>query len=263
VILTTKDHLGGIMMKKELLLAFVAIFLMSLTAITGVYAIENDIKRVTLITKSVDITGDGKVDDIKLEALPYDHKEKAYKEFILGFTLSNGQTYEEKLDYGFVPKMSVIDLSHDGIKDVFVSIPTNDDEQTGNHYLFTAKDFNLTEEQIPELPEIYGQFTNGYKARISIPATKKAYTFDLMIRKDKYESLGMYQNGKLNEPMELKISPESHFEPAKIEGEYDLKSIQRINGTSDSDSIGIVESYWKYKNHNWTLVKTKIKETEK
>lgn len=247
-------------MKRELLFAFMALFLMSLTAITGVYAIENDPKMVPLVNQEADINGDGQKDVISLQGLPYQKNDIVYKEFSLTIKLSNGKDYKEKLTYGLDPQMNLIDINHDGNKDVFISIPTGQSGGMSKHYLYSAKDNQFANIPIPEL-EVQGQFKNGYKAMISIPATNESFVFDLMIRKEMYESLGMYQNGKLNEPTELMILPYGKLKPLSTKGlEYGLKGVQMVSGTSKTDKIAYVETSWYYRDGDWKLINTKVKE---
>jgi hypothetical protein len=245
--------------KKELLFAFMALFLMSITAITGVYALETDTKLKLLINQQVDITGDGKKDDILLHGVLYPKNDIVYKEFFLTIQFSNGKTFHKKLNYGLDPIMSLIDLNHDGVKDVFLRIPTGQSGGVSKHYLYSNKDNHFTNIPIPEL-EVLGAFTNDYKAKISIPATKETFVFDLIFRKDMYESLGMYQNGKLNEPTELLILPYGNLKPLTTKNAtYGLKGLQRISGTSKSDIIAFVETTWYYRDGDWKLVNTAVR----
>jgi hypothetical protein len=247
-------------MKKELLFAFVALFLMSLTAITGVYAIENDSKMVPLINQQEDINGDGQKDEISLQGIPYQKNDHDYKEFSLTIKLTNGKTYNETLPYGLDPHVNFIDINHDGHKDVFITIPTGQSGGMSEHYLYSAKNNKISNIPIPEL-EVQGQFKNGYKAMISIPATKESYVFDLMVRKERYESLGMYQNSKLNEPTELLIFPYGNLKPLSTKGlAYGLKGVQMIAGTSKTDKIAYLETSWYYRNGDWKLINTLVKE---
>jgi hypothetical protein len=249
-------------MKKELLFAFMALFLMSLTAITGVYAIENEPKMVPLVNQQEDINGDGQKDVISLQGLPYPKNDIVYKEFSLAIKLSNGKVYKEKLTYGLGPQMNLIDINHDGNKDVFISIPTGQSGGMSKHYLYSAKDNKFSNIPIPEL-EVQGQFKNGYKAFVSIPSTKESYVFDLMIRKEMYESLGMYQNGKLNEPTELMILPYGKLKPISTKGlDYGLKGVQMVSGTSKTDKIAYVETTWYYRDGDWKLINTLVKEVK-
>lgn len=260
VILSVIGPLGGIMMKKELLFAFMAIFLMSLTAITGVYAIENDSKLVLLVEKQEDITGDGIDEKILLHGIPDSNNDIVFKNFYLNIKLSNGKTYKEKFDNGLNPKLNLVDINHDGVKDLFVRIPNGQTGGISMHYLYSAKDCQVSNIPIPDL-QIQGQFTNGYKAKISIPATNETFVFDLMIRKEMYESLGMYQNGKLNEPTELMILPYGNLKPLTTKSsKHILKGIQMISGTSKTDRIAYVETSWYFREGDWKLLNTEVKE---
>lgn len=249
-------------MKRELLLAFMALFLMSLTAITGVYAVEADLKPIELIKKQVDITGEGKKDFIQLQGIPFSEDEKGFQEIILTVKLSDGKTYEDKLGYGLNPKLMLVDLNHDGNQDIFLDIPTDQSEGISNHYLYSANNYDFSVIPIPDL-QLQGQFSDGYKANVSIPHTKQMYEFDLKPRKKQYDALGIYQNGKLNEPTELTILPYEELKPLITEGEnYGLKGIQKIGGTSNSDEIAFIESTWYYLDDDWKLVHTNIKKVK-
>lgn len=264
VTLKFDDHLGGMFMKKELLFAFIAFFLMSLTAITGVYAIEGDSRKLTLKNSSEDITGDGIREDIIIQGIPYQKSEKVYKKILLTVKFSNGKTYEKVFEYGLNPKFKLIDFNHDGVKDVFLTVPRSENGDIKDYYLYTVNNFVLTELPLPESMEIEGQFTNGYKAKITIPATNKTIVFDLMFKKDQYEALGMYQNGKLNEPTELVILPYGNVTPfLTSDNKYGLSESQKISGASYSDTIGFVDSKWYFKEGKWMLYETDIRENRK
>ncbi|WP_442600254.1 hypothetical protein [Neobacillus sp. D3-1R] len=256
-------------MKKELLFAFMAFFLMSLTAITGVYATNNDeTKKTTLLNKQVDITGDGKKEEIIIYGIPNNKDEKVYKKIHLTIKTANGKNLEKKYEYGLDPKLKLIDFNHDGVKDVFLTIQRSESGE-GNggvkdYYLYSFKDMIFVELPLPETMEIEGQFTNGYKAKISIPDTNKKVVFDLMFKKDQYDNLGMYQNGKLNEPTELIILPYGKLTPfITKDNHFGLSEMQQISGVSDSDTIAFVDSKWFYKNGKWMLYETKIRGVRK
>ncbi len=130
--------------------------------------------------------------------------------------------------------------------------------------LFSFKDFNFAELPIPEMPTIQGQFTNDYRAMIGIQETKMEYTFKLKKRKQKYDTLGIYHNGIVNEPTELVIEPFRGFNPVKFtEGEFGLKGIQRISGIDKADPIALVESYFTLQNGKWTMKKVMVVEVNR
>jgi hypothetical protein len=245
-------------MRKELLFAFMAIFLMSLTAITGVYAIENDMKIVTLIEMQEDITGDGMKDNIILTGLPFSKDDIGYKKLYITFKLSNGKTYKEKLTYGLRPHLDVVDINHDRVKDVIVQVPTDEVDGLGKQYIFSIQKNQVTKIPVPNL-KIQGEFLNDYKAKVSIVSLKETFMFDLSVKKEMYESLGMYQNGKLNEPTELVILPFSHLYPLETkDAKFGIKGIQLVSGTSETDTIAYVETSWFYRDGDWKLINTNI-----
>ncbi|MFD2444014.1 hypothetical protein ACFSO7_08445 [Bacillus sp. CGMCC 1.16607] len=245
-------------MRKAVLIQLTTILLLALS--TGVYATKTVPKKVLLIERNEDITGDGISEKIIIKGVPFQDND-IFKEFQLTIKLSNNKVIKEELEYGVEPKIYLIDLNHDRIKDVFISLPTVQSGEEGNQYLYSAKDFKINKINVPDLLEIDGQFTDEYKAKISIPATNKHLVFDLINRKEKYDSLGMYQNSKLNEPFELMISPTGEIKPISTEGNGNLlKCTQRICGTSKSDTIALVESTWKYKKGDWQLVAAEVKE---
>jgi hypothetical protein len=249
-------------MKRELMLAFMALFLMSLTAITGVYAVEADQKPIELIRKQADITGEGKKDVIQLLGIPFPEEEKGFQEFILTVKLSDGNIYEDKIEYGINPKLMLVDLNHDGVNDIFLDIPIDQNEDISNHYLYSANHYQFSIIPIPDL-QLQGQFSDDYKATVSIPDIKQTFEIDLKQRKEQYDVLGIYQNGKLNEPTELTILPYEDLKPLITKEEkYGLKGVLKIGGTSDSDGIAFIESTWYYLEDEWKLVHTYIKKVD-
>ncbi|MCM3705113.1 MULTISPECIES: hypothetical protein [Cytobacillus] len=245
-------------MKKELLFAFAAFFFMSLSAITGVYAGEQDQKTDTLSKDKVDVTGDQKADTVYLKGVYYEEGAAFLKEISLRVKASDGKTYKAELEGGYEPHIQFEDLNHDSINDMYISIPTGGSGGLSNFYLYTLKDFKLIDLSVPDPLVINSQFENGYKATISIQNTKQSYTFDLRDRSEEYERLGLYVNGKLSEPTELMVNPYSTLKIIPIEGKKGLLGVQRISGAFNADTIAFVESFWLYEDGKWILKDTKV-----
>ncbi|MCM3091722.1 MULTISPECIES: hypothetical protein [unclassified Cytobacillus] len=245
-------------MKKELLFAFAAFFFMSLSAITGVYAGEQDQKTVTLSKDKVDVTGDQKADTVYLKGIYYEEGASFLKEISLKVKASDGKTYKAELEGGYEPQIQFEDLNHDSINDMYISIPTGGSGGLSNFYLFTLKEFKLIDLSVPDPLVINSQFENGYKATISIQDTKQSYTFDLRDRGEEYERLGLYVNGKLSEPTELMVNPYSTLKIIPIEGKKGLMGVQRISGAYNADTIAFAESFWLYEDGKWVLKDTKV-----
>ncbi|WP_428908452.1 hypothetical protein [Niallia sp. Krafla_26] len=262
-------------MRKEFGLILLALFFLSLNAITGAYAVEKkdheNKKQMQnhfeqMINEKADISGDGKVDEITIIGIPYEDGSSYLKELYLEIKGSNGQKYKIELDGGYDPILKLVDLNQDGLDDLLISVPTGGSGGISNYFLFTFKDFQLTEIAVPEPLMITSQFLNDYKATMTIDNTGETYTFDLNNRKKDYNRLGLYTNGILNEPRELMVDPYSTLKSISVKekgNRFGLKGIQQVSGAYHADGIAFVESTWFYENGKWNLVKTKVMDREK
>ena len=251
-------------MKKELGLALMAFLFLSLNAITGVYALEDKGEMLTLLNEERDISGDGKKDSISIVGIPYEEGITYLKEIDLHVAVADGEKYKIDLKSGFDPTIDFVDLDHNGVDDLFISIPTGGSGGLSNYFLYTLANDQLTEIGIPDSLTITSQFQDGYKATMTIENTGESYSFDLKNRKKDYIRLGLYHKGKLNEPTELMVDPYSLLKPIKLKNEkFGLKGIQQISGAYHADGIAFVESKWYYENGKWNIVSTKVLEREK
>ncbi|WP_079509066.1 hypothetical protein [Mesobacillus jeotgali] len=242
-------------MKKELLMTFTAFFFMSLTALTGAYAGESREKTVTVQEDKVDVTGDGKKDLVYVKGVPYGEGAQFLKKIYLKIKASNGQTYKIQLDGGYDPSTEYKDLNRDSVKDIFISVPTGGSGGLSHFYLYTLKDFKVANLTVPEPLSANSQFQDGYKAYLSIVETGQSYNFNLSDRKEDYDRLGLFHNGKLNEPTELMVLPFGTLKPIKLKGDhYGLAGSQRINGAYNADVIANLESSWLYNDGKWKLL---------
>ena len=250
-------------MKRELLITFSAFFFMSLTALTGVYAGESKEKTVTISEDKVDITGDGKKDLVYVKGVPFEEGAQYLKRIYLKIRASDGEIYKIDLEAGYDPTTIYKDMNHDSVKDILISVPTGGSGGLSNFYLYSLKDFQVTDLTVPETLAVSSQFEDDYKASISIEETGQSYSFDLSDRKEEYERLGLYQDGKLNEPTELMVLPFGTLKPIKLKNDrYGLKGSQRINGAYNADGIANLESTWLYENGKWQVISAEVKELE-
>jgi len=247
-------------MKKEMLLVIISFFLVSLTTITGVYAIEEKTKTVTISKQEADLTGDGQNETVFLKGVPDQHNESHLQNITIEISASNGRTYNLPLESGSKASLKLVDLNHDGVKDLFANILTNETEGTINSYLYTLKNFVRTELTVPEPLEMDAKFKNGYKAELKITDTGKTYLFDLKGRREYYKKLGFYYRGKLNEPTELSVNTYNNVEPVQIDKHrIGLKGQQKVTGIANADIIALVESVWYYDGGHWKLFKANVK----
>jgi hypothetical protein len=251
-------------MKKELLFAFASFFFMSLSVITGAYAVGESNKSITISQEKVDVTGDRKKDKVSIIGIPFEEGANFLKEIFFKIDASNGKTYKVELEGGYDPQVKYEDLNHDNVKDLFISIPTGGSGGLSNYYLYTLKDFMLTDLTVPDPLVMTTQFDENYQASLVIDETGQKYTFDLKDRKADYDRLGLYENGKLNEPTELMVLPYGTLKPVIVKDhQYGLLGVQRISGAYNADGIAFAESTWFYENGKWTLVNSNVYEINK
>jgi hypothetical protein len=245
-------------MKKEFLLVAAAFFLMSVTAITGVHAFEENAKTVTISKYESDISGDGTNERIQLKGVPYEGEEGYLKEIYIDISTDEKQ-YKIPLESGSKASLKLVDLNQDGVKDLFSNVLTGGSGGITLNYLYTMKDDIIQELNVPEPLEMASTFENGFKAKITIAQTGKTYEFDLKDRKKYYKKLGLYYKGRLNEPTELTVNSFHSLKPIKLNtGEVVLQGVQRITGLANADTIAFVESTWKYGEDKWNLTDTKV-----
>ncbi|MET3698978.1 hypothetical protein SAMN05877753_110212 [Bacillus oleivorans] len=245
-------------MNKHLVILGFAFFLLSLPVLANTIT---DMNRANGVENKIvkeyqeDITGNGKKDKIVIKGVPYDETSLYLKEITLQVETDQSQTFSVQLEGGYDPFADFQDMNHDGVMDVFTSVATGGSGGIYNYYLYSFKDnqqFNLT---VPKPLMIQAQFLDNYKATVTIPETKQSYTIDLKERKKEYDRLGLYINGKLNEPTELMVDPYSFMKPQEFGDKgYGLKAIQAISGAYHADRIGQVESDWYYKDGKWNLM---------
>lgn len=249
-------------MRKELLFAFTAFFFMSLSAITGAYALENEEQEKNVLQEQKDINGDGKQETIGLNGILSEEENDFYTRLTIQITDSKEQKSVQEVDGGFNPQLELIDLDGDGTDEMFLTLAEN---ERGSKKRFAIYDYDGTmikEASIPELPVMTSSFKEDYKAELVIEGIK-TYNFDLYERKNTYEQLGLYQNGHLNESTELIISPFSQLKPSSYKQKLTLEGKQMISGIAPVDKIAYLETVWTNKDNTWKLEKIKVKEISK
>lgn len=250
-------------MRKELLFAFAAFFFMSLHAIAGNFAEEQNQPNVLVITTyEKDVTGDKAKDEITLWGKPYEPGALFYKEIWAEIQTADGKNFRIDYEGGYEPQIVFPDLNHDGVKDLLQSSATGGSGGLYNYSLYTLAGDQKTDIGMPPALSIDAHFENGYKGVITFSDTNESFTVDLSDRKEDYERLGIFQDGKLNEPTEMMVIPYAMFEPVKIKGREGkgLRGVQRISGAYQADAVGNVYSYWYYESDQWNLTDIKWEE---
>jgi hypothetical protein len=250
-------------MKKEIVILVSSFFIISMTAISGVYAVEEEEKMELIKEVQSDLTGDGKDEMISVKGLRFNESEPFYKNLHVEVLDHTGEINKIELEGGANPRIQFKDINQDGIKDMFISVSTSGSGGLSNFYLYTYKDKQIVDLTTPDPLTVQSEFLDGYKAKIHIENNNKTHKFNLKSRADDYEETGLYFNSKLNEPMELMVNSYDRLEPVKLKGKkIGLKGNQMLSGAYHADIIGRIESTWEYENGEWNLLKTKVFETQ-
>jgi hypothetical protein len=239
-------------MKKKLLLVFILLLALCFTVKIGVQAASSNGKTVTITKNTEDITGDGKVDRIVLTGVKM--ATERYRNLVIQITDSKKGNSMIHLADGYNPILQFMDVNHDGIMDIFGSVRGSKNGVVEHQVVYTVKNLVPSSIDLPDPLILESHFLNGYKAKLKVRTTGNNYIFDLKNRKKYYEKLGVFHNGKLNEPTELMVHTYTSLKPVQIGDQMGLKGTQKVTGVTESDTIGYVESTWILDHSEWKLV---------
>jgi hypothetical protein len=239
-------------MKKKLLLVFILLLALCFTVKISVQATISNGKTVTITKNTEDITGDGKEDSIVLTG--FKMATEKYRNLVIQITSSKKAHTMIHLPDGYNPILQYMDVNHDGIKDIFGSVRDSKSGEMEHQVVYTVKNLIPSNINLPDPLILESHFLNGYKAKIKVRKTGNNYIFDLKNRKKYYEKLGVFYNGKLNEPTELMVNDYNSLKPVQIGDQMGLKGTQKITGVTETDTIGYVESTWILDHSEWKLV---------
>lgn len=247
-------------MKKEVLVALTAFFLMSLSTMTAVYAgVDKNDEQKTVISKEAALSGKQVEETISIKGVRYEDDATFFKELSLEVKDMNNKTVAVDLDPGFDPQLKIIDFNDDGRKEMLIKIKAEDSGENAVFYLYSYQDSGLINLGVPDPLVSTAQLEDDYEAVISVEDDNREVTFDLAANAKTYEKLGIYHKGKLNEPFELTVDSYSMLTPYENnKGEKGLKGIQKVTGVDANDHIASLESYWKREGDKWQLNNVKI-----
>lgn len=213
-----------------------------------------------VVTKKHDVTGDGKLDIVSIDGVPYETKSLFLKEIHLVVKVAGAKKVEVPLEAGYEPKLEFADFNRDGVDDAFITVSTGSRGGLINSYAYSFIGETAVDLTVPPPVEINGQFLNNYSVHLSVPM-QKSLLLDVRDRKKDYERIGLYQsNGKLNEPAEVMVDPYSLLKIIDTEDNgKGLRGTQRVSGAYHADALADVYSEWTYHDGKWRLAGTKTK----
>ncbi|API90892.1 hypothetical protein [Virgibacillus sp. 6R] len=244
-------------MMKYIYTFFLFSILLFVFPLPNTYAEET--KPTLIQTYHADVTGDNKLETIKLLGTLFSSGSTYYRE--IWAEISNEQN-QWQIIYpgGYDPSLQFIDLNHDGIKDIFYQSATGGSGGLYSYQLNTILHTVLQRIPLPEQTYLSGSFQPNFKVNIQLTATSKPIKVDVQPRAEDYIRLGIYnkEGNLISENKSVMIDPIAFFEPIKISASkgYGLKSYQQISGAYHADQLGTVETIWYFENDNWIIIKT-------
>lgn len=101
-----------------------------------------------------------------------------------------------------------------------------------------------------------GSFQDGFKAIVLARKIKFEKTIELNDKKENYVASGFYdEDGRVLKD-ELKITTSSFTDVELVEfgeGQYGIRTVQRINGFDELDILDQIVAIWKYENGTWNI----------
>lgn len=214
---------------------------------------------VLIETLQGDLTGDGQNEEISLKGILFSPDTVFYKDIWVEIASPNEERWKISYQGGYEPAVELVDLNHDGIKDIFYQSATGGSGGLYNYQLNTLANGELKEIPLPEQLFLQGSFKDDFIVSIQLTPDSDPYLMDVSNRSEDYIRLGIYdENGTLRKPQSLMIDPIAFFEPVLISDSkgYGLKSSQQISGAYHADGLGTVESLWYLENDKWILLQT-------
>ncbi|WP_240479817.1 VCBS repeat-containing protein [Paenibacillus wynnii] len=210
-------------------------------------------RNITLLDmKQGDVNGDGTIDNIYL----YGNKPEETGIFADQITLviedgHSNKTTTVSLQYnaGYNARLFLGDFSKDNVSDILISIDTGGSGGYGIFYMFSFKDNNLREmfnaEKYNNDYKFNVNYEDFYKVSVGNPQFNVLFTIDISYKGNEYLSQYYNENSKLKQPIKGEVLALGALYPIvtnERSNSYDLLAVQRIIGSTNSDTIGYVEN---------------------
>lgn len=214
-----------------------------------------------------DVNGNGEKEKIYLLGKRYEDSPIYMEHTYILVEDAKGKGYVVRLpedrDGGYLPSMTLADVNGDGAKEIMVALPTGGSGGIVGYFVYTLKDnkpeliFDSDEISV----DIKGNFEDDYKAKISIKDPKGIYDMTTIIdvkdKKEMYDELELYKDGKLLYPQDVMLNPYSliEFRDLDNDGVAELETYQAIKGTCNADGVAAVITNWKLIDGNWQVIR--------
>lgn len=210
-------------------------------------------QRIITILDSLraDVNGDGIRDTINLIG----NKTNGFSDQIT-LTITNGLTgFTERIplqnNAGYNARLFLGDFNFDKIDDILVVIDSGGSGGYIFAYLFSYRNNQprilFSSDIFNQLSQYRVVFKDNYKVDVINLNTGRIFTLDVSYKKGEYSSI-YDRNGKLISPVEGEVLALGGISPVdfNIDGTYDLITSQRIIGLNNADTLGYVNTIFRW-----------------
>lgn len=200
-----------------------------------------------------DVTGDGIPDKVSLYGIKSEGSTGIFADNIT-VVIEDGSTKQTKtitpaFNSGYNSKLFLGDFTKDGVEDINLSIDSGGSGGYGYFYIYSFKNNNLEEtfnfDKYNEEYKYKVDYANLYKVDVVNVTLDKLFTLDISYKGYNYLSQYYNEKGNLNKPVQGEVLALSSLIPIvnnENSNSYDLLALQRIIGTSNSDTLGLIQN---------------------
>ena len=222
---------------------FVISILLILTAFlpVRVRALSNVKERKIIYQTEINLLGDEQVETIILSGV--EKQESPFYEDIkiTVFEQRSGKllySLSPNVNYGFEPKLSLIDFDLDGVYEVFYSAESGVVDKGGYFYVYAFnKDAITLYDYEVDVNLFTAKYQNYYK--VAVKSGEKEFLIDITNKGDKYLSKLYTANAKLQKQTLASVSGVNMVIPYYnyLKNEYFIKVVRKVSGENISDVI--------------------------
>jgi hypothetical protein len=200
-----------------------------------------------------DVTGDGITDKVYLYGYKPDGAEGIFADNIT-VAIEDGQTNEvqtitPEFNSGYNAGLFLGDFTKNNVADIKVSIEAGGSGGYGYHYIYSFVNYSFKEifnfDKYNMEYKYKVDYADLYKVDVGNVMLNKLFVLDISCKGYDYVSQYYDENGKLINPVQGEVLALSSLFPIITDEKsntFDILAIQRIIGTTNSDTLGFIEN---------------------
>lgn len=211
-------------------------------------------------TYNEDVTGDGHKETITLYGITLSNDSEYFQDIWAIITFPDRT--EKKIPYqgGYQPELTFANMNQVQGNDLIFSSIVDRKNDVINYQLHTIKRNKPEKIELPTQNHINGSFQDKFEIELQISPTEDPEVIDVGNRAKKYIDSGIYnKQGELRRNTSIHPQEMIEYEPVFLSSSkgFGLKSRRQINGVSNSDKLGTIETLWYYEDDKWIILQSK------